>query len=196
MRLPEPLPQDFFARPAVAVARDLLGRLLVSTVDDAPCIGRIVEVEAYTGPRDPASHAARWHRSPRNAAMYGPPGHAYVYFTYGMHWCCNVVTAREGYPAAVLLRALEPVHGLDAMRARRGGVADRLLTSGPARLAAALGITRVLDAHRLDRAPLWIAAGTRVPGRRRRATRRIGITQAKGRLLRFVEHDNPFLSRR
>ncbi len=193
---PEPLPQAFYARAAADVARDLLGRLLVSTVGGRRCLARIVEVEAYTGPRDPASHAARWHRSARNAAMYGPPGHAYVYFTYGMHWCFNVVTRRAGYPSAVLVRALEPLEGLDLMRRRRGGAADRLLTSGPARLTQALGISRAHDGHPLDRAPLWIAAGEVVAPKQRRAATRIGIRRATERLLRFYERDNPFVSRR
>jgi len=193
---PEPLPQAFYARAAVAVARDLLGRLVVSTVGGGRCVARIVEVEAYTGPRDPASHAAGWHRSARNAAMYGPPGHAYVYFTYGMHWCLNVVTRRAGYPSAVLVRALEPLEGLDLMRRRRGVAADPLLTSGPARLTQALGISRALDGHPLDRAPLWIGAGEVVAPKRRRAATRIGIRRATERLLRFYERDNPFVSRR
>lgn len=192
---PEPLPRSFYARGAVAVARDLLGRLLVSTTDGGRCVARIVEVEAYTGPRDPASHAAGWHRSARNAAMYGPPGCAYVYFTYGMHWCLNVVTGREGYPSAVLIRALEPVEGLAIMRRRRGVESERLLTSGPGRLTAALGVTRALDGHRLDRAPLWIAEGEPVPPARRRATPRIGIASARERRLRFIERGNPYVSR-
>ncbi len=193
---PEPLPQAFYARAAIDVARDLLGRLLVSTVGGKRCVARIVEVEAYTGPCDPASHAAGWHRSARNEAMYGPPGRAYVYFTYGMHWCFNVVTGRAGYPSAVLVRAVEPLEGLARMRRRRGGVADGALTSGPARLTQALGIARLHDGHPLDRAPLWIAAGRPVAPKRRRAAPRIGIRRATERLLRFYELDNPFVSRR
>ncbi len=192
---PEPLPAGFYARGAEAVARDLLGRLLVSEVDGLRCAVRIVEVEAYTGPRDPASHAAAWHRSARNEAMYGPGGRAYVYFTYGMHWCFNVVTGRSGYPSAVLVRAGQPVEGAAHMRRRRGVADDRLLTSGPARLAEALGITRALDGHPLDATPLWIAAGEPVPPRRRRRTPRIGISRARERRLRFLERDNPWVSR-
>ena len=192
---PEPLPAEFYARGAEAVARDLLGRLLVSEVGGSRCVARIVEVEAYTGPRDPASHAARWHRSARNEAMYGPGGHAYVYFTYGMHWCFNVVTGRAGYPSAVLVRAGEPVEGLAMMRRRRGAADDRHLTSGPARLAEALGITRTLDGHPLDARPLWIAAGEPVSAARRCRTTRIGISRARERRLRFVEDGNPWVSR-
>ena len=193
--IPEPLPAGFYVRAAEAVAGDLLGRLLVSEVDGARCVVRIVEVEAYTGPRDPASHAAGWHRSPRNEAMYGAGGRAYVYFTYGMHWCFNVVTGRAGYPSAVLVRAGEPLEGLAHMRRRRGVADDRLLVSGPARLAEALGIARALDGHPLDGPPLWLAAGRPVPGPRRRRTVRVGISRARERRLRFLERDNPWVSK-
>ncbi len=193
---PAPLPAAFYARDAASVARDLLGRLLVSQVGGRRAVVRIVETEAYTGPHDGASHAAGWHRSRRNAAMYGPPGRAYVYFTYGMHWCFNVVTGRSGYPSAVLVRAGEPVEGLAVMRRRRGAVPDRLLAAGPARLAQALGITRALDGHVLAMPPLWIAPGTSVPPARRRRTTRIGVRRDAYRLLRFCERDNPCVSRR
>jgi DNA-3-methyladenine glycosylase len=190
-----PLPAAFFARDATSVARDCLGRLLVSEIGGARCVVRIVEVEAYTGPRDPASHAAAGRRSPRNEVMYGPPGLAYVYFTYGMHWCVNVVTGREGYPSAVLLRAAEPVEGLTVMRGRRSGVPDRLLTAGPARLTAALGISREQNGHDLRRPPLWLAAGTPLPTWRRGRSVRIGISVGQERKLRFFERGNPWVSR-
>ncbi|HXY67948.1 MAG TPA: DNA-3-methyladenine glycosylase [Gemmatimonadales bacterium] len=190
-----PLPPAFFARDTAAVARALLGQLLVSSVGGRRCLARIVETEAYVGPHDPACHAAGWRRTPRNEALYGPPGLAYVYFTYGMHWCVNVVTEREGYPAAVLLRAAEPLRGLAAMRERRGPVPDVALASGPARLTQALGIDRRLDGHRLGERPLWIAAGPRVPPRRVAAGPRIGIRVAKDWPLRFWIRDDPFVSR-
>jgi DNA-3-methyladenine glycosylase len=193
--IPAPLPLEFYARDAVRVARGLLGRLLVSEIGGARCAVRLVEVEAYTGPRDPASHAAGGHRSRRNETMYGPPGHVYVYFTYGMHWCANVVTGREGWPTAVLLRAGEPVEGLEVMRRRRRGVRDRLLTSGPARLTQALGITGAMDGARLDAPPLWIAEGSPPPRGARVCAPRIGVTRATGRLLRFYERGNPWVSR-
>jgi DNA-3-methyladenine glycosylase len=135
------LSRDFFARDTLAVARDLLGQRLVRVLDGARLSGRIVEVEAYVGEEDQACHA-RCGRTERNAPMYGPPGHAYVYFVYGMHHCLNVVTGREGYPAAALIRALEPLEGIEVMRARRGGRPDAQLTSGPARLCHALDIDR------------------------------------------------------
>jgi len=190
-----PLPAAFFARDAISVARDCLGRLLVSEIGGQRCVVRIVEVEAYTGPRDPASHAAHWHRSPRNEVMYGAPGRAYVYFTYGMHWCANVVTARTGYPSAVLLRAGEPLHGVAAMRERRGEIADRLLAAGPARLAEALGITGEQNGHHLRTAPLWLAPGSPVPSWRRRRSVRIGISVGRERKLRFSERDSVYVSR-
>ncbi len=192
---PRPLPLRFYARDTVRVARGLLGQLLISTVGGRRCVARIVETEAYVGPHDPACHAAGWRRTPRNEALFGEPGLAYVYFTYGMHWCANVVTEREGYPAAVLLRALEPLEGLGTMRRRRRVAAAELLAAGPARLTQALGIDRRLDAHRLDRPPLWIAAGRRVPPARVVVGTRIGIRVAADWKLRFYEKDNPFVSR-
>jgi len=140
----ESLNHDFFARDTLAVARELLGQRLVRVLDGERLVGRIVEVEAYVGEEDGASHASCG-VTRRNAPMYGPPGHAYVYFIYGMHHCFNVVTEREDYPAAVLIRALEPLEGLETMRARRSGRPDAQLTSGPARLCQALGIDRRFD---------------------------------------------------
>jgi DNA-3-methyladenine glycosylase len=191
---PEPLPQAFYARDTRTVARDLLGRLIVSTIGGARCVGRIVETEAYLGPHDPASHAAGWRRTPRNEVMYGEPGALYVYFTYGMHWCANVVTGREGFPAAVLLRAVEPLEGMATIRRRRGGVADRLLGSGPARLTQALGIGRKLNGHRLSDPPLWIAEGEPVPRRRQLAGPRVGIREAVDWKLRFSVRDSAYVS--
>ena len=131
------LPRSFYARPTPLVARDLLGRQLVRRFQGQRLAGLIVEAEAYTG-NDEASHAHRG-RTPRNRAMFGPPGGAYVYFIYGMHWMFNVV-AHQRPPGAVLIRALAPREGLDLMRAHRGGRPERLLTNGPARLAQALAI--------------------------------------------------------
>jgi len=192
---PRPLPLRFYARDTVQVARGLLGRLLISTVGGRRCVARIVETEAYVGPHDPACHAAQWRRTPRNEVLYGEPGLAYVYFTYGMHWCVNVVTEREGFPAAVLLRALEPLEGLATMRRRRRASAAELLAAGPARLTKALGIDRSLNGHRLTEPPLWIAAGARVAPRRVVVGPRIGIRVAADWRLRFYVRDNPCVSR-
>lgn len=180
---------------ARAVAPGLLGWEVESTLGGARTVGRIVEVEAYTGPHDPASHAAeRIGRTRRNASMFGPPGIAYVYLIYGMHWCLNVVTEREGFPAAVLVRALDPVTGEATMAARRGRSRD--LCSGPARLCQALGITGASDGHPLDRAPLRLIPRAPVPAGSVGRSPRIGVTRARGRELRFFLQGNPHVSRR
>ena len=189
-----PLEPAFYARPAEVVARRLLGHLVVSTVGGRRTAGRIVETEAYVGPHDPACHAYGGRHTPRTRWLYGPPGTAYIYFTYGMHWCLNAVTGREGYPAAVLIRALEPVTGLATMRRRRGGVPDRVLCAGPARLCAALAITGRLNGVPLQRGPVRII---RMPAARRPvlATPRIGITRAVDWPLRYLLADSGWVSR-
>ena len=134
----------FYARDTLTVARELLGQRLVRLLDGQRVAGRIVEVEAYIGEEDQACHAACG-RTARNAVMYGPAGVAYVYFIYGMHHCFNVVTEREGFPAAVLVRAIEPVEGIEAMRWNRPGRRGKELTNGPAKLCYALAIDRALN---------------------------------------------------
>jgi len=193
-----PLDTAFFDRPAEEVARDILGALLVSSVDGRLTAGRIVEAEAYIGPHDPASHAAaRIGRTVRNAAMFGPPGIAYVYRIYGMHWCLNAVTGAPGHPAAVLIRAVEPLAGLDTMRARRGvraRTSDRDLARGPGRLAEAFGITGALDRHPLQQPPLWVAAGEPIAAERIGVGPRIGVTRAADWELRFFEKGSRWVS--
>jgi DNA-3-methyladenine glycosylase len=191
------LPVSFFDRPADAVARDLLGAVVVSRVGGMRTAGVIVETEAYLGYDDPASHGFLHRRNERNAAMFGPPGLWYVYRSYGMHWCANLVCESEGRASAVLLRALAPVGGLQTMRRRRGGVDDRLLCAGPGRLCQALGITRSLDGTAMSRSPVTVIEPQPAAPRPAIAcTPRIGITKAADWPLRFVVADSPYLSKR
>lgn len=175
---------DFFRRPVLEVARDLLGTRLVSTVGGKRTVGVIVETEAYRGADDPASHAAtRAGRTHRNRAMFGPAGRAYVYRSYGVHWCANVVTGEEGSPEAVLLRGLEPLEGIDLMRTRRG---DREpLAAGPGRLCEAMAITGDLYQHELERPPLMVAPGWHVPEALVGVSGRVGVSAAADRPFRF-----------
>ena len=190
-----PLPPAFYAKPAREVAPALIGHYLVSALDGARTVGRIVETEAYLGPDDPASHAAeRIGRTARNEAMFGPPGTAYVYRSYGIHWCLNAVTDTEGHPAAVLIRALEPVEGLDAMRDRRG-TSDRDLARGPGRLTEALAITGDQDGHPLSEAPLLLCEGPPPDPEAIEAGPRIGISRAADWPLRFTLKGSRYLSR-
>ena len=176
------------------MARDLLGCYLRSTVDGFPVGGVIVETEAYVGPHDPASHAAApIGKTKRNAAMFGPPGHAYVYRIYGIHWCLNVVTEKAGYPAAVLVRALDPTHGLQVMEKRRGGSSS--FCAGPGRLAQALGIKGELDGHPLSECPLRLFTGWPTPDARIGVSGRIGVRHASNWPLRFFIRGHPEVSR-
>jgi len=191
------LPRAFYARATVEVARALLGQRLVRVVEGERLAGRIVEVEAYVGRDDLASHAARG-RTARNAVMYGPPGYAYVYFIYGMHYCLNVVTEAEGFPAAVLIRALEPLEGLTQMQARRGRP-DTGLTNGPGRLCQALAITRALNGADLcEGAELFIEADASIPDAEVIATPRVGVrgdARALAAPWRFLVRGNGYVSR-
>jgi DNA-3-methyladenine glycosylase len=182
-----PLTADFFARSVHAVAPDLIGALFqVNGVG-----GVIIEVEAYHH-TDPAAHSFNG-RTARNAVMFGPPGRAYVYRSYGIHWCVNFVCEPEGSASAVLIRALMPTAGLAAMRRRRGGVADRLLCAGPGRLCEALAITSALDGARLDRPPFTLKART-APAEVESGPR-IGISKAADLPWRYGLKGSRFLSR-
>jgi DNA-3-methyladenine glycosylase len=184
---PEALGRDFFDRDVREAARAVLGStLLVHGVG-----GVIVEVEAYA-PDDPASHAYRG-PTPRNAAMFGPPGHAYVYRSYGLHWCLNLVCQGLGSGAAVLVRALEPTHEVETMRMRRGAVGDRLLCAGPGRLTEALGVSGAHDGRALDAPPFTLLAPTAPVAVA--SGPRIGISQAADRPWRYVVAGSDFLSR-
>jgi DNA-3-methyladenine glycosylase len=181
------LPQELFARPVAEVGRELLGATLL--VDGVG--GPIVELELYDH-EDPASHGYRG-RTERNASMFGPPGHAYVYRSYGIHWCLNLVCADEGVAAAILVRALEPAQGVEAMRARRGVTAERLLCSGPGRLCQALGVTRAHDGLPLDAPPFELYAPAAEPPLV--AAPRIGISRAAEVPWRLCVAGSPWLSR-
>jgi DNA-3-methyladenine glycosylase len=181
------LEPDFFDRNVVAVARALIGcRLTVGGVG-----GVIVETEAYHQ-REPAAHSYGG-QTPRNAVMFGPPGRAYVYRSYGIHWCLNFVCAREGTASAVLIRALEPTHGIAIMRRRRGVQDLRALCSGPGKLCRALGLTGAHNGLRLDAPPFSLAPREGRP--RLAAGPRIGITKATDLHWRFGLKNSPFLSR-
>lgn len=192
------LPREFYKRDTLIVARELLGQRLVRLLAGKRLSGRIVEVEAYIGETDQASHAACG-RTARNAVMYGPPGHAYVYFIYGMHHCLNVVTEGEGFPAAVLIRALEPVEGLAIMRRLRRGRPDHELTNGPARLCQALAIDRAFNGLDLCvGGPLFIESDLPVDDAKVETGPRVGVRGDEAALTapwRFFVRDNPFVSR-
>jgi DNA-3-methyladenine glycosylase len=194
------LPRTFYIRRTLTVARDLPGKYLVRRLGSITLIGRIVEVEAYLGSRDPASHAFRG-MTPRNEVMFAGGGRLYVYFTYGMHFCCNVVTEGEGRGCAVLLRAVEPLEGIERMRGLRSAgranpPADGDLCSGPGKLCQAFGITRDDNGRDLCGDEIWLARGRKVdtPARVSRSVR-VGISSGRKHLWRFFVRDNPFVSR-
>jgi DNA-3-methyladenine glycosylase len=190
------LPRSFFARPSLEVARDLLGRVLVRTLPDGTRLsGRLVETEAYRQD-DPASHSYRG-RTARTDVMFGPSGRLYVYFTYGMHFCMNVVTGDDGEGSAVLLRAAEPLEGLEHMTARRRTQDPRLLLAGPARMCEAFAIWQEHNGIDLVRGDfMHVEAGTPLPDGQVAAGPRVGITVALENPWRFVIRDSRFLSRR
>jgi DNA-3-methyladenine glycosylase len=197
-----PLDRAFYLRGAVAVARDLIGRTLVSTADGATTAGLIVETEAYAGREDAACHSFK-RKGPsgghRTDVMFGPGGYAYVYLIYGMYNCFNAVANVEGEPEAVLIRAIEPREGLSAMRERRGTQDVKKLCSGPGRLCMALGITRRDYGADLCGDALFIAEGEPVPDGRVLATPRINVDYAGEAALlpyRFIVKDSVFLSAR
>jgi DNA-3-methyladenine glycosylase len=192
-----PLARQFYARDSRELAPVLLNKVLVHGTGPDRVAARIVEVEAYAGPEDPASHAFRGPTS-RNQTMFGPPGHLYVYFTYGMHWCANVVGGTEGIANAVLLRAAAPLTGLETMRRRRGpSRTDRELCAGPARLTQAFGITGTDDDTDLIRGTIRILDDGTLPPQRPGRSVRIGLREGRGdqdRWRWFVKND-PNVSR-
>ena len=171
-----PLPQSFYNRPTLTVARELLGATLVREENGLRVAGMIIETEAYVGESDLGCHAKAG-KTPRTAIMYGSPGRAYVYFTYGMHWLLNAVTEAEGFPAAVLIRAIRPLEGLEQIAARRGRQPRARWTDGPAKLTQALAIDRSFNGSDLcSRASgLWIEAGERIPDKNVTIGARVGL---------------------
>ena len=166
------LPRDFYNRPTLTVARELIGARLVRVLDGVQLVGLIIETEAYISEKDLACHAKAG-LTPRTTPMYGKPGHAYVYFTYGHHWMLNTVTEREGFPAAVLIRAIQPIEGVEVMSARRNG-RD---TFGPGKLTQAMGITRSENNADLTgtASSLWIEAGHVIPNKIVTKCPRVGL---------------------
>lgn len=196
----QPLPQAFYLQPTLDVARALIGMTFAHRTADGLAAGIIVETEAYIAAVDPSAHAYRG-QTPRNASMFGPGGHAYVYLSYGMHYCVNVVTAVAGEASAVLVRALEPTHGLALMRARRGAtISDRDLCRGPGRLCQALGITRLQDGADLTLPgdpELWVTPTPNWSAATPIATSpRVGITRAVDWPWRFYVPGNRYVSAR
>jgi DNA-3-methyladenine glycosylase len=184
------LPLTFYNHPTLQVARELIGARLVRILDGVKLVGLITETEAYISEQDLGCHAKAG-RTPRTQVMYGPPGHAYVYFTYGNHWMLNAVTEREGFPAAVLIRAIQPVEGVEIMSRRRNG-RD---TFGPGKLTQAMGITKNENGGDLTTAAggLWIEAGVHVPDSRVTKTPRVGLYSVpepwKSKRWRFLVKD-------
>ena len=190
------LPRDFYDRDTEIVARELLGMTLECRTRDGRASGRIVETEAYLGEHDLACHAATG-RSARTEPLYGAPGTAYVYFIYGMYWCFNAVTRAEGEPSAVLVRAIEPLAGIDLMRERRGARARKPvdLTNGPGKLCQALGLDGRFNGLPLQMPPLVVRRGEPIPRESVTVTPRIGITKCAEWPLRWFITDNPYVSK-
>jgi DNA-3-methyladenine glycosylase len=192
-----PLSRDFYARHPAVVARELLGKRLIRQIGERISAGRIIEVEAYLSSRDPACHATRG-MTRKNASMFGPAGHAYVYMIHA-RWCLNAVTEDVGLASAVLIRAIEPLEGIDLMHERRSVEDPRDLARGPARLCEALAVSKIHDGWDLTVGrELWIAEDPELNGGPLRIARspRIGISSAQHRLLRFYLADNPYVSGR
>jgi DNA-3-methyladenine glycosylase len=190
------LPRRFYTRETLAVAEELLGKELVRHMDDGRLTGRIVEVEAYLGNNDPGSHAHRG-ITPRNRLMFGKGGFAYIYFTYGMHYCFNAVTEKQNVPGAVLIRALEPTMGLETMVKNRGDKNVFNLTSGPAKLTKALNITKEQNGLDLTkRGELFISDSNVEDNFEVVSTKRVGLNAGVDKPWRFYIKNSQFVSRK
>lgn len=188
------LPQSFYARKPDIVARELLGKILSHYTNGVQRAGIIVETEAYFSSNDPANHAANG-KTPRNTPMYGPPGHAYVYFCYGTHWLVNAVTEKQGVASAVLIRAVQPYRGIEQMRATRGNKPDKQLTNGPGKLCAALCINGEHNTQPLFSGTLTIQEnGTKIP--EINSSTRIGIQKGADLIGRYYIAQNPWVSQK
>ena len=197
----QPLPREFYERPVLSVARDCIGKHLIHASERGRTVGRIVEAEAYRGPEDRAAHSFGGRRTARTEVMFGPPGYAYVFLVYGLHWHFNLVTTAPGAPHAVLIRAVEPLEGVELMLERRRlPVVRRELTNGPGKLCEAFAIDRRCYGADLTQMPLYLsegASGVRRPKVRRAP--RVGVDYAgewAARPWRFYDADSPFVSRR
>jgi DNA-3-methyladenine glycosylase len=192
----EPLPRAFYARPVLTVARACIGKLLVHKKHEQLLVGRIVEVEAYRGPEDRASHAFGGRRTARTEVMYGPPGYAYVFFVYGMHYQFNLVTTSEGVPHAILVRAVEPIAGLEWMGKRRKlPKTSRELSNGPGKLCQAFAIDKADYGADLCGSRLFLADGPRI---KTQTSARIGVQYAQDwakKPWRFFDPKSPYVSR-
>ncbi len=189
------LPRSFYFLPTITVAKRLLGQLIIRKYRGVTLVGKIVEVEAYRGSIDPASHAYRG-KTKRNEVMFREGGHLYVYFTYGMHFCANVVTQKEGLAEAVLIRGVEPVKGIHLMRKLRGKQVDDFnLTNGPAKFCAAFGVKRKENGLYLRGEEIYLAKGEKVAPARIGVSTRIGIRNAAERKWRFFVKGNRWVSR-
>jgi DNA-3-methyladenine glycosylase len=207
MTVRKKLPRSFYLRSTFTVAKNLLGKYLVRKIKNKTLVGKIVEVEAYLGEKDPASHAYRG-LTKRNEVMFKEGGHLYVYFTYGMHFCANVVTEKEGIAHAVLLRALEPIEGIDVMRENRrftrqrddwraaDKTDDKMLTNGPAKLCQAFGIGRKDNGTNLLGDTIFLTEGETIPRSSIVSTTRIGITAGQEVNWRFYFRGNQYVSRK
>jgi DNA-3-methyladenine glycosylase len=191
------IPRSFYARPTIHVARQLLGKYLVRKHPDGKTVGKIVETEAYVGPHDLACHASKG-RTARTEVMFGPPGHAYVYFIYGVYYCLNIVTEEIGHASAVLIRALEPVAGIELMQQRRGTEKIHSLASGPGKLCLAMAIDKALNAADMSRGNVLYVEDRNEPPPRIVATARIGVDYAgkwKDKPWRFLIRGSEFVSK-
>lgn len=195
------LSTSFFQQPTRILAQSLLGTYLVHETKEGKTIGKIVETEAYLGSSDPASHTYRG-ETIRNRAMFGEPGHAYIYFTYGMYYCFNITSAPKGIGEGILIRALEPIEGIEIMEQRRSArsktkLSPKTLANGPAKLVIAMGITKALYGHKLTEKPLYLLSSDHfsvINEPEIITTTRIGISVAEEMPLRFYIKGNPFVS--